>query len=86
MACKAYVVDGLDVGLLIGMDGMQREGMVLDCGKGKLIMDSHYDFTTSFSRVNDTKKAVTYHYETARPIAKYCETKRLRHVATNPHR
>lgn len=52
------MVDCLNAGILIGMDVMQPGGMILDCGKGKLIMDSHYGFTTSFTRsskANDTK-------------------------------
>ncbi len=62
--CKAHIMKRLDAGLLIGMDVMHPEGMVLDCGKGILTMDSHYGFTTAFAR-STKKETVAYHYDSA---------------------
>lgn len=52
------------------MDVMQVEGMILDCGKGKLTMDSHYGFTTSFTR--SEKEAVAFRYEITAKTARRC--------------
>lgn len=62
VACKTYVINELNVDILINMNIMQSEDIMLNCSKNKLIMNSYYDFTTFFSKVNDTK-TVIYHYE-----------------------
>lgn len=71
VVCKAYVVDNLDAGILIGMDAMQAEGMILGCGKGKLTMDSRYGFTTSFTR-SLKEQPVAFHYEITTKTATQC--------------
>jgi len=53
--------------------------MVLDCGKGRLTMTSHYGFPTSFSRsTKASKRAVAFHCEIAAETA----TRRFYEIAS----
>ena len=75
VACKTYMMNRLNADIFIDMNVMQSEEMILDCEKDKLIMNSHYDFTTSFSRFmkkNDSKWAVTYHYKMTTKMEMWC--------------
>ena len=75
VVCKTYMVNKLDADMLINMNVMQLEGMVLDCEKDKLIMNSHYDFTTFFSRFmkeNNLKWVNVYHFKIISKTAMWC--------------
>ena len=50
VTCKTYMMNELNVDMLIDINLMQSEDMILNCEKDKLIMNSHYNFTTFFSR------------------------------------
>ena len=75
IACKTYLMNELDVNMLMSMNVMQSEDMILNCEKDKLIMNSHYNFTMFFSRFmkeNNSKQAVVYHYKITDKMTTWC--------------
>jgi len=58
---KTYIVDNLNIELLIDMNVMQKKDIVLNCEKDILTLTNHHEFTALF--IKTAKQNIVYYYQ-----------------------